>query len=63
MTPVQTALLVLLAPLLSAALIAVALSRRGTAAAAVSVAAAAASACGALSLAFGARGFRRPGSG
>ena len=53
MTPVQTALLVLLAPLFSAVLIVVFLCRRGTAAAAVSVAAAATVACGALWLAFG----------
>jgi NADH-quinone oxidoreductase subunit L len=53
MTPVQTALLVLLAPLASAVLIALFLGRRGTAASAVSVLASAVVALGALSLAFG----------
>ena len=53
MTPLSTALLVLLAPLGSAALIAALLPRRGAAAAAVSVLAAAVAAAGALSLAFG----------
>ncbi len=53
MTPLPTALLVLLAPLTSAALITLFLNRRGSAAAAVSVAAAAIVALGSLSLAFG----------
>ena len=53
MTPLQTALSVLLAPLASAALITLFLGARGRAAAAVSVAASALVACGALSLAFG----------
>jgi len=53
MTPLQTALLVLLAPLASAILITLFLGRRGSVAAAVSVIAAAAVAYGALSLAFG----------
>ena len=53
MTPLQTALYVLLAPLASAALITLFLGKRGAAAAAVSVAAAALMAYGALSLAFG----------
>ena len=53
MTPEQTALVILLSPLASAALITLLLGRRGTAAAAVSVAASAAVAAGALSLAFG----------
>ncbi len=53
MTPLQTALLVLLAPLASAALITLFLGRRGSAAAAVSVAAAAIVALGSLVLAFG----------
>jgi NADH-quinone oxidoreductase subunit L len=53
MTPLSTALLVLLAPLGSAALIAALLPRRGAAAAAVSVLAATVVAAGALSLALG----------
>jgi NADH-quinone oxidoreductase subunit L len=53
MTPVQTALLVLLAPLASAVLIALFLGRRGTAASSLSVLASAVVAIGALSLAFG----------
>jgi NADH-quinone oxidoreductase subunit L len=57
MTPVQTALLVLLAPLASAALIALFLGRRGTAASALSVLVSALVAAGALSLAFGGQRF------
>jgi NADH-quinone oxidoreductase subunit L len=53
MTPLHAALLVLLSPLASAALITLFLSRRGTAAAAVSVLASAIVAGGALCLAFG----------
>jgi NADH-quinone oxidoreductase subunit L len=53
MTPLQTALFVLVAPAVSAALIAVFLGRRGGAAAAVSVVTAALGAGGALYLAFG----------
>ncbi len=53
MTPVQTALLVLLAPLASAVLIALFLGRRGSAASWLSVLASAVVALGALSLAFG----------
>ena len=53
MTPLQTALCVLLAPLASAALIALFLRRRGGAASAVSVGAAVLAAAGALWLAFG----------
>jgi NADH-quinone oxidoreductase subunit L len=53
MTPIDTALLVLLAPLASAAVITLLLSRRGAPAAAVSVLASAIVAAGALSLAFG----------
>src|SRR5579871_5079714 len=53
MTPLDTALLVLLAPLASAAVITLLLARRGGAAAALSVAAAAVVAAGALVLAFG----------
>jgi NADH-quinone oxidoreductase subunit L len=53
MTPVATALLVLLAPLASAVLITLFFSRRGGLAAALSVAAAAVVAVGALVLAFG----------
>ncbi len=53
MTPPQTALLVLLSPLASAAIIMLFLGRRGRAAAAVSVAASALAAAGALQLAFG----------
>src|SRR5580658_9729951 len=57
MTPAQTALLVLLAPLGSAALIALFLGRRGTAASALSVLVSALVAAGALALAFGGRRF------
>ena len=53
MTPLHTALSVLLAPLASAAFIALFLRRRGTAASVVSVAAAAFAALGGLELAFG----------
>src|SRR5580658_3885413 len=53
MAPLDTALLVLLAPLGSAAVITLLLARRGAAAAAVSVLASAVVAAGALSLAFG----------
>jgi NADH-quinone oxidoreductase subunit L len=53
MTPIATALLVLLAPLCSAAVITLLLPRRGAAAAALSVLASAVVALGALSLAFG----------
>src|ERR1035441_7985937 len=53
MTPLNTALFVLIAPLASAALIMLFLGRRGAAASAVSVVTAALVACGALSLAFG----------
>jgi NADH-quinone oxidoreductase subunit L len=57
MTPTQTALLVLLAPLASAVLIVLFLGRRGAAASAVSVLASAIIAYGALSLAFGGERF------
>jgi NADH-quinone oxidoreductase subunit L len=57
MTPVQTALLVLLAPLASAVLIALFLGRRGTVASSLSVLASAVVALGALSLAFGGERF------
>src|ERR1035438_10609837 len=53
MTPLNTALFVLIAPLASAALIMLFRGRRGAAASAVSVVTAALVACGALSLAFG----------
>jgi NADH-quinone oxidoreductase subunit L len=53
MTPLDTALLVLLAPLASAAVITLLLARRGAAASAVSVLASVIVAAGALSLAFG----------
>jgi NADH-quinone oxidoreductase subunit L len=53
MTPPNTALAVLLAPLASAVLIALFLGRKGAAASAVSTAVAALVACGALSLALG----------
>jgi NADH-quinone oxidoreductase subunit L len=53
MTPLNTALLVLLAPLASAALIALFLGRKGTPASGISVFASAIVALGALSLAFG----------
>jgi NADH-quinone oxidoreductase subunit L len=57
MAPLDTALLVLVAPLASAALITLFLARRGVAASVVSVAASALVACGALSLAFGGERF------
>jgi proton-translocating NADH-quinone oxidoreductase chain L len=57
MTPIQTALLVLLAPLASAVLIALFLGRRGAAASAVSVLVCAFIAYGALSLALGGERF------
>jgi NADH-quinone oxidoreductase subunit L len=57
MTPAQTALLVLLAPLASAVLIALFLGRRGGAASALSVLASALVAAGALSLALGGQRF------
>ncbi len=57
MTPIQTALFVLLAPLASSALITFFLGRKGTLASAVSVAAAAFIAVGALALAFGGERF------
>ncbi len=57
MTPLHTALCVLLAPLASAALITLLLGRRGSAAAAVSVATAGFIACFALVLAFGGERF------
>src|SRR5580698_7939211 len=60
MTPIQTALIVLLAPLGSAVLITLFLSRKGTVAAAVSVLASALVVAGALSLALG--GVRFTGS-
>jgi len=53
MDPLRTALLVLLAPLVSAVVVALFLRRRGTLASVVSVAAASLVALGALSLAFG----------
>ncbi len=53
MTPLNTALAVLLAPLASAVLIALFLGRKGAAASAISTAVAALVACGALSLALG----------
>src|SRR5580658_5992805 len=57
MTPAQTALLVLLAPLASAVLIALFLGRRGGAASALSVLVSALVAAGALSLALGGQRF------
>jgi NADH-quinone oxidoreductase subunit L len=57
MTPLDTALLVLLTPLFSAAVITVVLARRGAAAAAVSVLASVVVAAGALALAFGGHRF------
>jgi NADH-quinone oxidoreductase subunit L len=61
MTPLELALLVLLAPLASAALITLVLARRGGAAAAVSVAAATVVAVGSLLLAFGGARFSSAG--